>query len=212
MRTKRGRISGGLARQVGASDGTAGYLLDFKRGREAGRLQPGSKPADARKGQAKFAGEVRLGDGVLLEPFVQVHDSFLHRTQESRKCILTLRGVVRQIPPRYNATMARKSDIANAPNAISLWRQIRGLTIEDVADASGLSGAQINRIERGDAYTMTSLEAIATMLKVQSWMLLLVPRGSRTLLRLVEEVDISTDAERARLLAVIQLLRSDPAA
>jgi len=108
--------------------------------------------------------------------------------------------------------MARKSDIANAPNAISLWRQIRGLTIEDVADASGLSGAQINRIERGDAYTMTSLEAIATMLKVQSWMLLLVPRGSRTLLRLVEEVDISTDAERARLLAVIQLLRSDPAA
>ncbi len=206
----RARISGGSGGiKVGGGNQPRSGSLDCLDRRKARRLPARGKAAHARQRQPDLARELGARHLPVFKPFIQLHVPFLHQVQEWRKCILTLGGVDRKIVGSYGFRMPRKSDIANAPNAISLWREIRGMNQEDLAAKSGISAGQISRIEAGRAgYTQESLESLAAALRVESWMLLLVPRGSLDTLELAEAVASTTPGEHRRFLNLLRAARA----
>ena len=59
------------------------------------------------------------------------------------------------------------------------WRKHRGLTLQDVADATGITHATIGRVERGKiAYTRDTIEAITAALNCLPGQLLSFPPNS----------------------------------
>jgi transcriptional regulator with XRE-family HTH domain len=100
--------------------------------------------------------------------------------------------------------MPRRSTSAKLPNAISAWRAARSWTIEQLAEKSGLSIAQISRIETGrSAYSQMSLECIARALGKETWMLLL-PADDVLLLEAIEAIVALPPTERRRIVNVIR--------
>lgn len=206
MRTRTGRPSGG-SQEFGSRNGAKGFPLNGNSNGETAGLSSAGNPAHAGDRQPNPLGQFCESATLLRsKPCIESHDPYLHHTKLSRKCILSCGGVERQVPPPYHLLMARKSDIANAPNAISTWRTMRGWKIEDLAEQAGLSSATVSRIENGGAYSQDSLEKIATALRKETWMLLLPPRGSRALLELVETAVASSEEERNRILGVLRAL------
>jgi transcriptional regulator with XRE-family HTH domain len=53
------------------------------------------------------------------------------------------------------------------------WRTHRGLTVDGLGEAAGISGSMVSQLERGrTTYTQTTLQKIAEALNVQPWKLL----------------------------------------
>jgi len=53
------------------------------------------------------------------------------------------------------------------------WRIHRGLTVEGLAEAAGISGSMVSQLERGrTTYTQATLQKVAEALGVQPWKLL----------------------------------------
>ena len=62
-----------------------------------------------------------------------------------------------------------------ADHFIRQWREIRGLSLREVEDITGLSYASISRIERGEQqYTDDTLKTLAIAYRVEPWVLLAV--------------------------------------
>lgn len=56
---------------------------------------------------------------------------------------------------------------------IRQWRKHHRMTVEQVANAAGLTASMISQLEIGrSAYTQNSLEAVAKALRVEPWQLL----------------------------------------
>ena len=72
-------------------------------------------------------------------------------------------------------------------HCIRAWRNHRKLTMEQLAELSGISAAMISSLERGkSAYTQSTLEKLAKALQVQPWQLLACePDNDRELWNLV---------------------------
>jgi transcriptional regulator with XRE-family HTH domain len=86
------------------------------------------------------------------------------------------------------------------------WRKANGLTLDQLADMVGSTGATISRMERGkQPYTQPMLEALAKALKCEPWDLIERPPSAADKIRAVLE-DMSPEDQR-RAIAVVQALK-----
>jgi transcriptional regulator with XRE-family HTH domain len=202
----------GAPRELGRSDGAAGFPFYSDRIIEAGRLQSGRNPAHAGAREADCPPDPgERSAGLHRKPYAERHKSKLRITEQCVNAIVTFDGVDRRIGRLMLVTMPRKSDIANAPNSIATWRAIRGWNQDELGARSGLAKATISRMEQKGEYTHQSLEAVAAALRKESWVLLLPPR-SRAVGEILEMVMATSDDERQRILNVIRALTATAAA
>lgn len=86
------------------------------------------------------------------------------------------------------------------------WRKFRGMTIEELAAAAGMSAPGLSLLERGQSgYTQAGLERLSAALKTDPGSLL--NRDPNSDSPIWAELEGATDAERQQIEAVIRALR-----
>jgi transcriptional regulator with XRE-family HTH domain len=95
-----------------------------------------------------------------------------------------------------------------AQHYIRDWRRFRGMTLEGLADRTGLSAAVISRIERGDQrYNQDALEAIALALSCKVSDLISRSPAEDNVHSIIDDIP---PAARQSFVAMIEALRGAP--
>lgn len=94
------------------------------------------------------------------------------------------------------------------PTFLRQWRELRGLTLEDVGEAIGLSHAQIGRIERGlQPYNQGLLEALADLYATDVASLIMRnPADPDAPWSIWDNVKKTTPEKRAAIVAVVETM------
>ena len=148
---------------------------DLAVGREANHLHcpaarphmPALKPAQIAHGQARAGGHLFQGHICAAEVVGQSHGP--HFVPDTN-CVSSnfVRGAVEFAPPPCNPqfmTKAGQSSDKAQPHYIRQWRKRAGLSLEQLAEASGYSTSHLSRVERHqDSYSQEFLESLARAL------------------------------------------------
>lgn len=114
----------------------------------------------------------------------------------------TISAMPRRGPHRKNAPRAPRKA---ARSYLKAWRVYRDMTVEELADAAGMSTGNVSAIEnQRQGYSPESLEALADALKIDTATLLSVdPEGASSIWPLW---NVATPVQREQLAAIAKTL------
>lgn len=209
MSPQSGRPSSGGLNKVDGSNLSIAFFFDRSRQGEARSLVPGGDPANRCFGDQQFPGKApSRSPSLSIEPFVELHVTYLRRAKGEVNVFVQRGSLDSGRPPFHALCMSRRKPIANAPNSIAFWREVRGWTIEQLEERSTVSSATISRLETGkNRYSQDSVEKLANALRVPVGILLTPPgQNPKEMFRALLAVLDASPEDLKRLNALLQAL------